>query len=52
MGVSLLQIINTKKLTKTACSSRVIVQYVNRNIMQLHEEYFTYLYQNRALEIK
>ena len=35
MEVSLLQIINTKKLTKTACSSRVVVQYVNRKIFQL-----------------
>ena len=30
MEVPLIQIINTKKLTKTACSSRVVVQYVNR----------------------
>ena len=49
MEVSLLQIINTKKLTKTACSSRVVVQYVNRKI--LHWMFFN-LYHIKALKIK
>ena len=40
MEVSLLQIINTKKLTKTACSSRVVVQYANRKIFQFYKGYF------------
>ena len=52
MEVSLLQIINTKKLTKSACSSRVLVQYVNRKILQFYKGYFTNLYQVKALEIK
>ena len=52
MEVSLLQIINTKKLTKSACSSRVLVQYVNRNFLQFYKGYFTNLYQMKALEIK
>ena len=39
LEVSLLQIINTKKLTKTACSSRVVVQYVNRKILQFYKEF-------------
>ena len=52
MEVSLLQIINTKKLTKSACSSRVLVQYVNRNLLQFYKGYFTNLYQMKALEIK
>ena len=52
MEVSLLQIINTKKLTKSACSSRVLVQYVDRKILQFYKGYFTNLYQMKALEIK
>ena len=52
MEVSLLQIINTKKLTKSACSSRVLVQYVNRKFLQFYKGYFTNLYQVKALEIK
>ena len=52
MEVSLLQIINTKKLTKSACSSRVLVQYVNIKILQFYKGYFTNLYQVKALEIK
>ena len=52
MEVSLLQIINTKKLTKSACSSRVLVQYVNRKFLQFNKGYFTNLYQLKALEIK
>ena len=40
MEVSLLQIIITKKLTKTACSSRVVVKNVNREILQFYKEYF------------
>ena len=34
MEVSFPQIINTKMHTKTACSSRVIFQYVNRKILE------------------
>ena len=52
MEVSLLQIINTKKLTKSACSSRVLVQYVNRKFLQFYKGYFINLYQMKALEIK
>ena len=39
--VSLLHIINTKKLTKTACSSRVGVQYVNLIFLQFYKGYVT-----------
>ena len=42
MEVSMPQIINTKKHTKTAYSSRVTVQYNNRKTLQLNKEYFTY----------
>ena len=52
MEVSLLQIINTKKLTKSACSSRVLVQYVNRKFLGFYKGYFTNLYQMKGLEIK
>ena len=52
MEVSLLQIIYTKKLTKSACSSRVLVQYVNRKFLQFYKGYFTNLYQVKALETK
>ena len=34
MEVSLPQIINTNKHTKTACSNRVSVQYFSRKILQ------------------
>ena len=51
MEMSLLQIINTKKLTKSACSSRVLVQYVNGKILQFYKGNFTNLYQMKALEI-
>ena len=40
MEVSLPQIINTKKLTKSACSSRVVVQYLNWKILQFYKGYF------------
>ena len=49
--VSLLQIINTKKFTKTSCSNRVSVQYVNRKILQFYKGYYINLYQMKALEI-
>ena len=49
MEVSLLQIIKTKKLTKTACSSRVVV---NRKILQFYKGYFINSNQMKALEIK
>ena len=52
MEVSLLQIINTKKLTKSACSSRVLVQYVNRKFLQFCKGYFTNSYQMKELEIQ
>ena len=52
MEVSLLQIINTKKLTKSACSSTVLVQYVNRKFLQFYKGYFTNLHQMKASEIK
>ena len=52
MEVSLLEIINTKKLTKTTCSSRVVVKYVNRKFLQFYKGYFINLYQMKALEIK
>ena len=44
MKVSLLQIINTKKLTKTACSSRVVVQYVDKKTLQFYKGLFINLY--------
>ena len=49
MEVFLLQIINTKKLTKTACSSSEIVQHVNRKTLQFYKRYFISLYQMKAL---
>ena len=52
MEVPLLQIINTKKLRKTASSSRVVVQYVNRKILQFYKESFINLNQMKALETK
>ena len=52
MEVFLLYIINTTKLTKTACSSRVVVQYVNIKILQFYKGYFINLYQMKALETK
>ena len=45
MKLSLLQITNTKKLIKSACLSRVLVQYVNRKFLQFYKRYFTNLYQ-------
>ena len=41
MEVYLPQIINAKIHTKTACLSRVSVQYINRNILQFYKGYFT-----------
>ena len=38
--------------TKTACSSRVVVQYVNRKILQFYKESFINLNQMKALETK
>ena len=46
------QIINTKENKKTACSSRVFVQYINRKILQFYKGYFINLYQIKALETK
>ena len=40
MKMSLLQIIITKKLTKTAFSNGVIVQSVNRKTLQFYKGYF------------
>ena len=42
--VSLLQIINSKKLTKTDCSSRVVVQYVHRKTLQKSLKNGVFLY--------
>ena len=50
MEVSMLHNINTIKLTKTTCSSRVVVQYANRKILKFCKEYFI-KYQMKALEI-
>ena len=36
--VSLLQIINTKTHTKIACSSKVVVQYLSRKILQFYKD--------------
>ena len=49
MKVSLPQIINTKKHTKTACSSSVSDQYIKKNILQFYKEYFTNFYHMKAL---
>ena len=46
------QIINTKKDIKTACSSRVSDQYIDRNTLQFYKGYFTNFYQVKALENK
>ena len=46
----MLQVINIKKNTKTACSSRVSVKSVNRKTKQFYKEYFTKFYQIKALE--
>ena len=35
------QIINTKRHTKTACSSKVSVQNTNTKILQFYKGYFT-----------
>ena len=51
MEVSLLQIINTKKLTKIACLSRVVVRYVNRKNLQFYKEHFINLYQMKAVTV-
>ena len=52
MEVSLPQIINTKEHKNTAYSSKVVVQYVNRKILQFHKGYFINLYHMKALEIE
>ena len=52
MEVFLPQIINAKENKKTACLSRVVVQYVNRKILQFYKGYFINLYQMKALETK
>ena len=44
MEVSLPQIINTKKQTKTACSSRLVVQYVIEKFCS-YKGYFINFYQ-------
>ena len=51
MEVFLLQIINTKMHTKTACL-RVFYQNIGRNILQLYNKYFTNFYLMEALENK
>ena len=52
MEVSLLQIINTKKLTKSACSSRVVVQYNIRKTLQFYKRYFIKYYHLKSFENK
>ena len=52
MKGSLLQIINTEKLTKTACSSRIVVHYNIRKFLQFYKGYFLNFYQIKALNIK
>ena len=39
MKVSLLQIIKIKKLTKTECLSKVVVQYVNKKILHFKSDF-------------
>ena len=51
MEVSLLQIINTKKLKKLLVQVGYFVQYVNRKILQFYKVYFIKLYQMKALEL-
>ena len=45
MEVFLQQVINNKKHTKTACSSRAAVQYINIKILHFYKGYFTNFYQ-------
>ena len=52
MEVSVLQIVNTEKHNKTACSGRVSVQYINRKTLQFYNGYFTKFYQMKALKNK
>ena len=51
MEVSLLQIVNNKELTKSACSSSIVVQYVNIKFLQFYKGYFINLYEMKALEL-
>ena len=48
MKVSLPQIINTKKYSKTMCASRISVQYIN--FLQFYKGYFTNFYQMKILQ--
>ena len=52
MEDSLPQIINTKNITKTARSSRIVVQNTNRKTMQFHKGDFTSFNQMETLENK
>ena len=52
MEVFLLQIINTKMHTKIACSSRVVAQYLYREILQSYKGYFINLSILKALKGK
>ena len=49
--ISLPQIIDSKMHTKTACSSRVVVQYASFFVL-FFKKYFFNFYQMKALEIK
>ena len=51
MEVSLTHMINTKKYTKTACSNRVVVQYVNKKFCSFLKDFFNF-YQMKPLKIK
>ena len=52
MEVSLLQIINTKMHTKTACFSRVVVHYFKRKTLQFYKGYFFNFTILKALKVK
>ena len=41
--------INTKRHTKTACSSKVPIQHINTKTLQFYKGYSTYIYQINAL---
>ena len=52
MEVSWPQTTSTKNHTKTARSSRVVIQYVNRKILQFYKGYFINFYQMKTFEVK
>ena len=50
MEVSLPQIINNKKHTKTACSSSASLHYTNRKTLKFYKKYFVNHYKMKTLE--